>query len=82
MGYVNSVIYLRQVGSCLQGYVYFVGCLIKIDGCLQRVYSVSYIRQVGGFLQKGGAICQSLEAGWRLSAVGCVNSVSSDTYTE
>jgi len=34
------------------------------------------------FFAKEGVICQSLEACWRLFAVGCVNSVSSDTYTE
>ena len=36
---VWTLSYTRQVGSCQQRCVYFVGCLIKIDDCLQRVYS-------------------------------------------
>jgi hypothetical protein len=47
-----SVSYMMQVGSCLQGCVYFVGCLIKFNDCQQQVHSVSYIKQVGGFLEK------------------------------
>jgi len=32
------------------------------------VYSVSYLRQYCGFVQKGGVLCHLHEAGWRLSA--------------
>jgi hypothetical protein len=56
-----------------------VNCVIpfrQICGCLQSVYSDTYLRNVGGFLHGVCELYQLLEAGWWLSVVGCVYSVS------
>jgi hypothetical protein len=68
-----SVICGRLTVVCM-GYVNCVIPFMHICGCLQSVYSVSYLRKVGGFVHGVCEFCQLLESGLLFSTLGLYSS--------